>query len=90
MTKAMTKEQDGKTVEIIYYAALREARGLAREELNTKADSLLDLYEELKSKYDLKLPSQLLKAAVNNEYKDLDSKFNARDIIVFIPPVAGG
>ena len=79
-----------KKVHIYYYAVLREQRGLNQETLETKAVTAQDLYEELKSKFHFKFPSNLLKIAINNEFVDWATPLKSGDSIVFIPPVAGG
>ena len=77
-------------IEIQYFAALREARGLSRETVSTKATTPAALYEELSVMHKFKLPLSDVKAAVNNEVAELDQPLNDGDTVVFIPPVAGG
>ena len=77
-------------IHIIYYAALREQRGLDKESIETSANSAKELYEELKKKYQFKLSTDILKVAVNHEFASWETKIASGDEIVFIPPVAGG
>ncbi len=79
-----------KTIHLQYFALLREERGLPRETIKTTAQSLGDLYAELKKKHKFKLSLEFLKVAVNNEFKDWATKLKENDSVVFIPPVAGG
>lgn len=79
-----------KTVQVHYYAVLREERGKATEPVETCAETVLDLYQELRQKYGFKLSGDLLKVAVNDEYRKWDSELKSGDTVVFIPPVAGG
>ncbi len=79
-----------KTVNVQYYALLREERGAAEETWQTGASSLRELYDELKSKYGFSLPIERLKVAVNDEFASWDNLLGERDTVVFIPPVAGG
>ena len=79
-----------KTVHLRYFALLKEERGLSQETIQTTAVSLSNLYAELKKKYELKLPQEFLKVAVNNEFKDWTTTLKNNDSVAFIPPVAGG
>ena len=79
-----------KQIHIHYYALLREQRGLSSETIHTSAQTARDLFEELKSKYNLKLPTHLLKVAINNQFQAWDTELTSGDELVFIPPVAGG
>ena len=79
-----------KTIHIQYFAALREQRGLSQETLDTPAQTAQDLYQELQKKHNLTIPINLLKVAINNEFKNWDTRLNSNDTVVFIPPVAGG
>ena len=79
-----------KQIQVQYFAVLREQRGTSQETLNTSAITAKDLYEELRAKHKFKIATELLKVAVNNEFKDWDTKLKPNDSVVFIPPVAGG
>lgn len=78
------------TVKIVYYAALREQRGLAEDAVETSAATVDALYAELKAAHGFTLPSALLRAAVNDQFVPWDAPLRAGDTVVFIPPVAGG
>ncbi len=82
--------ENKKTVHVFYYALLREERGASEETLETSAHSVQELYEELKKKYHFKLSTDILKAAVNNEFAPWETVLKSGDKIIFIPPVAGG
>jgi len=77
-------------VEIQYFAALREARGLSRETLDSRAATASALYEELASIHHFTLPLKHVRVAINNELADMDQVLREGDSVVFIPPVAGG
>lgn len=85
MANAQAKE-----IQVEYYALLREERGLPRETMTTSAATAGQLYEELQAQYRFTLPGHRLKVAINNEFKDFETPLNPKDIVVFIPPVAGG
>lgn len=77
-------------VQVQYFAALREQRGLTEETLETTSDTCRELYRELAKQHGFRLPERYVKVAVNLEYVDLDTRLNEGDNVVWIPPVAGG
>jgi molybdopterin converting factor small subunit len=79
-----------KTVEVEYYALLREERGAGRESVATEAKSLRALYEELRARHGFSLDTDRLRVAVNSEFRDWSTAPAEGDTVVFIPPVAGG
>ena len=79
-----------KTIHLHYYAVLKEARGAVKETVQTPARTALDLYEELKGKHGFKLSADIVKVAINDEFKSWDTPLQSGDTVVFIPPVAGG
>lgn len=79
-----------KTIQIQYFAILREQRGESAESLVTTAVTARDLYIQLQSKHHLSLALHLVRVSINNEFKDWDTVLTSGDHIVFIPPVAGG
>lgn len=79
-----------KSVQIQYFAVLREQAGRNRETLATAASTAADLYEELRERHGLRLPRSMLRVAVNEEFADWSRVLADGDQVVFIPPVAGG
>jgi molybdopterin converting factor small subunit len=77
-------------VEAKYFAALRESAGVASEIVVTEAATAFDLYGELALRYGFSLNPDQVKCAVNGDWSDLDVGLSEGDVIVFIPPVAGG
>ena len=78
-----------KTIRIEYFAALREHTGIDREDVNTAARNVDELYAELHSRHDFPAVGRL-KVAVNDEFSDWQTDLADGDSVVFIPPVAGG
>lgn len=78
------------TVHIQYFAILREQRGLARESLTTTATTAAALYEELRARHGFSLPVDRVRAAINEEFVAWETPLCDGQIVVFIPPVAGG
>lgn len=79
-----------KTIQVQYFAILREQRGLAEERLETAAATPAALYEELRARHRFTLPGERVRAAVNDAFVAPGSPLQAGDRVVFIPPVAGG
>ena len=79
-----------KTVHLIYYALLREERGLDAETIETEEKTLQDLYKDLQEKYLFRLPMDLLKVCVNDEFAVWTDSLRDGDRVIFIPPVSGG
>ena len=78
-----------KTIQIEYFAILRERAGVAAEAVSTHATTPSDIYAELQTRYEF--PEQAtMKVAVNDEFSAWDVALNDGDRLVFIPPVAGG
>ncbi len=75
---------------IEYFALLREQRGLSEETLESEATTPSELYHHLKEEHDFSLEKKSLKVAVNEDFADWDAEIKDGDVIVFIPPVAGG
>ncbi|MEN9633354.1 MAG: hypothetical protein RL077_1758 [Verrucomicrobiota bacterium] len=78
------------SVSVYYFAILREQRGLGQETLSTSAMTPAALYEELRSLHGFTLPSERVRAAVNDTFVLSTTALREGDRIVFIPPVAGG
>ena len=79
-----------KTVNVLYFAKLRESRGLDEERVETLACTPAGLYEELRFRHRLPLEIASLRAARNGDFCEWDELISDGDEIVFIPPVAGG
>lgn len=77
-------------IKILYFASLREQRGLSSENIKTDCQTALELWKSLAEEHKLKMELNFLKVAVNEEYVDFSYQLQNGDQIVFIPPVAGG
>jgi molybdopterin synthase sulfur carrier subunit len=78
------------SLQVQYFAILREQRGLSNEKLTTSAPTPAALYEELRARHHFTLPGNRIRAAVNDAFIDSSAPLRDGDRIVFIPPVAGG
>ncbi len=79
-----------KQITVQYFAILREQCGCDREDVATSAVTVADLYTELQQRHQLKFTPNSLKVAVNDAFTDWTQPIVEGDLIVFIPPVAGG
>ena len=79
-----------KTIELAYYALLREQRGLSGEKRATSAMTARELYLELKEEFGFNLQMEDLKVAINGDFADNDMPIHDGYTVVFIPPVTGG
>jgi molybdopterin synthase sulfur carrier subunit len=77
-------------VQVQYFAALREQRGLSEETLETAARTAGDLYDELRQTHNFSLTPNLVRASINLRVLPLETELADGDEVVFIPPVAGG
>ena len=78
------------TIEVQYYAVLREQAGVSRERVVTTATTPAALYEELRARHGLTLGSAQLRVAIDGEFADWQAPLPDGAKVVFIPPVAGG
>ena len=79
-----------KTVQVRYFAILREERGLAEEQISTAAATPAALYEELRARHGFTLSGDRVRAALNGDFAPAAAPLREGDVLVFIPPVAGG
>ena len=78
-------------VKVRYFASLREQAGKSQEDIEIEnGKNLKDIYQELSLRYGFTLLPQEIKYSVNNDYVDQIIQLNENDVVVFIPPVAGG
>ena len=78
-------------VKVRYFASLREKAGKSEEQMQIEdGKNLNDIYFLLSAKYGFDLNSNQIKFALNNDYIDPLVSPKENDVVVFIPPVAGG
>jgi molybdopterin converting factor subunit 1 len=81
---------DPKHITVQYYALLREQAGRRDEALVTRARTAAELYAELARRYPFSLAPEVLRVAINTEFREWTAPLADGDAVVFIPPVAGG
>ncbi|MGF6147726.1 Sulfur carrier protein moaD [Kingella potus] len=78
-------------IQILYFAALREAAGKDSETVALdNSDTAAAVYSRLAAQYGFTLPQERLRCAVNHQFAAWDTTLEAGDTLAFIPPVAGG
>ncbi|WP_369939915.1 MoaD/ThiS family protein [Xanthomonas medicagonis] len=78
------------SVTVLYFASLREAAGIEREQVRSAAADLRALYAELDARHGLRWPPQRLRVAVDGAFARWDDALRDGSEVVFIPPVSGG
>ena len=79
-----------KSVNLHYFAVLREKAGKSSESRQTDAQTLQELYEELRNQYDFPLDASRVRVAIGEAYGNMEDQITDGAVITFIPPVAGG
>ena len=77
-------------VEVLYFAALRDAAGIASESLDTDAADLSALYAGVLARHRLPFPQKQLRVAVDGAFAGWGDVVRAGSTVAFIPPVSGG
>ena len=77
-------------VTVLYFASLRDASGVASEEIRSTATDLRALYEELQLRHGFVMPINRLRVAVNGDFASWDDRLIEGSEVAFIPPVSGG
>ena len=78
------------TVAVRYFAILREERGREEEAVTTGAATAAELYAELRARFSFSLSAERLRVACNGDFVPWNHPLRDGDLVVFIPPVAGG
>jgi molybdopterin converting factor subunit 1 len=79
-----------RSVQVRYFASMREQRGLGSETVRTEAADPGALYRELAEAHRFNLSPSLVRFAINGEFVEADKPLNDGDELCLIPPVAGG
>lgn len=78
------------TLEVLYFAALRDRAGIAGETVQTSAADLAALYAEVHARHGLPFAQQQLRVAVDGAFAEWHDAVRAGSTVAFIPPVSGG
>ncbi|WP_166433970.1 molybdopterin converting factor subunit 1 [Roseovarius spongiae] len=81
-------------MDVLYFAWVRERIGLPRETVETRAETVRDLVDELRrreGRYDLAFSdTRALRVAVDQELCDFDAPLAGAREVAFFPPMTGG
>ncbi len=77
-------------VEVLYFAALRDAAGIASEHVDTEATDLSALYADVQSRHALPFAQKQLRVAVDGVFAGWNDPVLSGSTVAFIPPVSGG
>jgi len=86
----MDSAAEKREIRVQYYALLREQAGRRDESVETLARTPGELFRELSTRHHFTLQPPMLKVAVNAQFRDWTHPLASGDVVVFIPPVAGG
>ena len=78
------------TLDIQYFAVLRQCAGKTAETRASSSPNLGALYEELREAYGFPLPLDHVRVAVDGAYVPMETPLRDNMTVTFIPPVAGG
>lgn len=81
-------------IDVVYFAWVRERIGLPSEQIETTAETVMDLVTELRAReerYDLAFADLAsLRVAVDQELVDFDASLTGVREVAFFPPMTGG
>lgn len=82
------------TLDVLYFAWLRERVGVPRERVETQAETVADLVAELAARDDWHAAAfadmSAVRAAVDQQLTDLDAPLAGAREVAFFPPMTGG
>ncbi len=82
------------TVNVLYFAWVRERIGLPREAVETEAATVADLVEELRAREERYAVAfadlSALRVALDQELSDFDAPLDGVREVAFFPPMTGG
>ena len=77
-------------VEVLYFASLRDAAGVASEQVELVDGDLAALYARLQARHGFALPQERLRVAVDGAFAHWNDPLRHGSSVAFIPPVSGG
>ena len=82
------------SVDVLYFAWVRERVGLPREQVETEAETVADLVAELtarEARYEAAFADpSALRVAVDQQLTDFDAPLSGAREVAFFPPMTGG
>ena len=81
-------------MEILYFAWVRERIGVPREKMESKAETVAELVDELRAREERYAAAfadlSALRVAIDQELADFDTPLTGAREIAFFPPMTGG
>ncbi|MGG7644819.1 molybdopterin converting factor subunit 1 [Rhodovulum sp. YNF3179] len=81
-------------IDVLYFAWVRERIGLPRERVETGAETVAELVEELRAREDRYAAAfadlSALRVAVDQELTGFDAPLDGAREVAFFPPMTGG
>jgi molybdopterin synthase sulfur carrier subunit len=77
-------------LKVLYFASLRDAAGVASEDVETDAPDLGALYDAQRARHGFALARTRLRVAVDGAFAAWGDAPRAGSEVAFIPPVSGG
>ncbi len=77
-------------VQVSYFAAFREAAGVATERIDTASGTAAALFDECAGRHPALQRYTASLVAINDEMSPWDAALAEGDEVLFFPPVAGG
>lgn len=82
------------SLDVLYFAWVRERIGLPKEQLETQAATVMDLVEELRAREERYAAAfadiSALKVALDQELSEFDAPLAGVREVAFFPPMTGG
>lgn len=79
-----------KNVTIRYFALVGARRGTQTEPYETEAETARQLLHEIQANGHFPLTTNIVKAAINDEFVEWDAPIRDGDQITLLPPFSGG
>ncbi len=81
-------------LDVLYFAWVRERIGLAKEQIDTEATTVMDLVRELEAREERYAAAfadiSALRVAVDQELTDFEASLSGVREVAFFPPMTGG
>ena len=81
-------------MQVLYFAWVRERIGLPKEQVETKATTVMELVEELRSREERYAVAfsdlSALRVALDQELSEFDASLEGVGEVAFCPPMTGG
>ena len=79
-----------KKVTLRYFALVGARRGTQTEAYETEAETARQLLHEIQAAGSIPLTTNIVKAAINDQFVDWDAAIQEGDQVTLLPPFSGG